>query len=265
MSVSRSQDIGARFDTWLDRYVVPRHLSGNDQAMQAEVNALLHPLLRFAPREGWTSWLDSVLSTLDAKMKTRAWPTVAEVTAACQDAAKTAAANGVVVRSAPASDVRIVANKMLAGEDVGEQWLYGRCAIELERSGLVSQERMTAYRSALFFNLKNFYGEAEAIKMEEELRAKHRSAERLGPIRPPGVLAEKPARNGGVNIPTKPMHTPAPIYEPGDEVVDATPKPTHWADKADPDSPEMQALRAARMRNPLVREALGLPPVEGQP
>lgn len=256
MTISRTEDIATRFNEWLDRYSPPRHMADNERALQAEVNALLHPILRFAPKSGWGQWLDGTLASLDAKMKTRAWPTVSEVTSACQGAARAAAEAGVKA-DFTLNPVRVVANRMQAGDAVGEEWLYGRRAVELERACLVGADRMQAYRSALFFSWKNAYGEPAALRMEAEAKARHARAEDLGPLRPPGVMADKPRADDIPVIPANRMHIPAPRYEPGSDVVeDAPEKPSHWTETVAPDSPEMQALRAARQSNPIMQAAM---------
>jgi hypothetical protein len=81
---ARTDELSERFSEWLDRYSPPRHFAGNAKAMQAEADALLGVLARYAPKEGYASWVVDVLGRLSAGMKTRAWPTVAEMTEACR-------------------------------------------------------------------------------------------------------------------------------------------------------------------------------------
>lgn len=49
----------------------------------------------------------------------------------------------------------------------------------------------------------------------------------------------------------------APMARTMDEAVARveTPRPPHWSETADPDGPEMRALRAARDANPIIQEA----------
>lgn len=75
--------------------------------------------------------------------------------------------------------LRVMAARMSNGEHVGDNWLYGRNAVKLMKSGLVLQNTMTKYRSALFFALKDAYGETKAREMEKSMLERHADAEAL--------------------------------------------------------------------------------------
>jgi hypothetical protein len=178
--MTRAEEIADRFNSYLDRYSPPRHLA-NPKAQQAEVDALLMAILGYAPQMGYGEWLDRVCRELDRNAKTRAWPIVSEVNAACR--AVTVARDTANRPAAPmASDVTLAAKAMNAGEAVGDHWLFGRRCVELIRTGEVMQDTLRRYRSAWYFHLKDTYGEVEARRMEAEALARHEAAERLGPL-----------------------------------------------------------------------------------
>ena len=175
---SREESLLEEFGKWLERYSPRRALQGNSEAMQAEVNALMKVIKKFAPMSDYLSWLSKVTDTLDFRMKTSAWPTVNEVGSACVAVGKDRAKSGPSdVFSLDPIDVN--AKRMNSGEAVGDGFLYGRDAVELLRSGKVSMEIMTKYRSSLFFSAKDVWGEEIALKREAEWKAKHAAAEQL--------------------------------------------------------------------------------------
>jgi len=175
---TRTEGLTEEITLWLDRYSPRRALQSNEQAMAAEINALMRVVLKMAPITDYTRWLERVTTQLDFQMKTSAWPTVSEVGAACSNINKSVALGSQrkgVMKSPP----EIMAARMNAGEDVGDGWIYGRGAVEVMRTGQVSQETMRKYRSALYFAFKDFYGEDIAKAREADWIARHEAAESL--------------------------------------------------------------------------------------
>lgn len=70
----------------------------------------------------------------------------------------------------------ITANRMKAGEPVGEGYLYGADAVELIFRGLVDEPTMRKYRSAAYFNRKSIYGHDAAVSWEEAAKQRHDAA-----------------------------------------------------------------------------------------
>lgn len=70
----------------------------------------------------------------------------------------------------------ITANRMNAGEVVGEGYLYGSDAVELGVRGLVDKDTMRKYRSAAYFKRKDIYGHDAAIAWEEAAQKRHDEA-----------------------------------------------------------------------------------------
>ena len=70
----------------------------------------------------------------------------------------------------------VMGKRMAEGKDVGENYLYGREAVELIRRKLVDEETMRLYRSAAFFARKEIQTEASALEWEAEAKARHQAA-----------------------------------------------------------------------------------------
>lgn len=171
----RQAEIAKTFAAWLESYTPPRNIAGKPEAMQREADRLLAVLVKFAPQEGYNGWVDNVLEQVSYQMKTRAWPTVGEIGAACSNARKDARKTGPV--PTVAMDVyELNANRMKASEPVGECYLYGREAVEMIARGLVDEATMTKYRSAAFFARKKAHGEESALRWEAEAKQRHDEA-----------------------------------------------------------------------------------------
>lgn len=80
----RAIEMSKSLSRWLDRYSPPAAMKDKPQAIQDEADALLRALMFVAPQTGYMQWLDRVLDRLAMSMKTRAWPTVFEVSQAAK-------------------------------------------------------------------------------------------------------------------------------------------------------------------------------------
>jgi hypothetical protein len=150
--------------------------------VQDEADALLRVLLKFAPAEGYSSWVDHALEKCAYQMKTRAWPTQGELGAVCSNIRKETPSAPLPVTD----DVERMASRIRQGMPVGDGWLYGRGAVEMINRGLVTESDLSGYRSGLFFEMREVWGEAQALAREEELWKRH---EDVGGTRPRRVAA----------------------------------------------------------------------------
>lgn len=173
----RQAEIAKALAEWLESYSPPRNIAGNATALQRESERLLGVLTKFAPQDGYNGWVSSVLEQCSYQMKTRAWPTVGELGAACSNARKSMRADA-APQSVALDVYELNASRMKAGEMVGEGYLYGREAVEMIARGLIDVEIMTKYRSAAFFARKDIHGEAAALAWEAEAKERHESAKR---------------------------------------------------------------------------------------
>ena len=159
----------------LDRRTMPRGFEGKPQAQAEELAALVRCLCKFAPRQAYDEWWPRVEDTIDEDAKTRAWPTVFDISAAAR---KVAGSSTKTVAEPDEKDpLAIIGARMERGETVGDHYLWGRLAVDLLRGGYVTQDTISKYRSALFFQCKDLYGQDTAEAMEREFRSRHASAE----------------------------------------------------------------------------------------
>jgi len=175
---SRNTALHEEFTRWLGRYSPRRALQVNEQALGDEITALMRMVLKMAPQSDYLRWLEKVTTNLDFQMKTSAWPTVAEVGAACSNMNKHDSLNR--PKGSRHAEVKrpmdIAADRMNRGDAVGDEWLYGRNAVEMMGEGLVDQDTLRQYRSALYFSAKAVYCEDIAKRRESGWIAKHASA-----------------------------------------------------------------------------------------
>ncbi len=143
---TKIDEIASRFSKWLQRYLPPRHLRANSEACQDEADALLRVILKATPQTDFMPWLNRVLENMDYRMKTRAWPTVAELNECCllkHERKSTSPAGAFSLDSAV-----IAAKRMGRGEPVADWWLFGERTNELYARGLVEEKIIENYREA---------------------------------------------------------------------------------------------------------------------
>jgi hypothetical protein len=175
----REAEIAECLSHWLDRYAVPMHLRGKAEASQAEAECLARVLCKFAPAADYITFLNQVFDQVDFQARTRFWPTVAELGAACSNVRK---GTKLLLERAVEPDLRpvaITARKMRRGEPVGEAYLWAKGAVELIAERLVDEATMRGYRIAAFNDRKAAYGEEAALRWEAEAKARHEDAKVL--------------------------------------------------------------------------------------
>lgn len=180
----RVRIITAKLNDFLRRYKRPDHLDQSEalnelREMAEELNGLMPA--SFSP-EDLAARIDAALRHIRQTYKGRAWPTVSHMVDAMDRVAKLSGAPAIQGADAPKwamDSMATAARRMNAGEPVGDEWLYGRNAVRLTRSGLVPSDTMRQYRSALYFAAKDATGHDIAVRMEESWRKRHAEAERL--------------------------------------------------------------------------------------
>lgn len=171
---------------YLARRSPPQSLKNNEAAISAELEALVDAVVRWSPRERYDEWWNLMEVKLAEDAKTRAWPTEGEIKSASMAIRPTKKA--FIAEAGDFDPVSITAEKMLNGDPVGDGWIYGARAWEV--SGHVGEDVMRRYRSALFFRLKDVYGQEEAGRMEADMKLRHEKC--------------KPTGGGGFSAPKAP-------------------------------------------------------------
>lgn len=169
-----------RLRRFLKRKAVPRHLDNDTEAQSDEVAALLQVLSNFVPEdpEQFDLWWPQVEAKLGLMIKS-VWPTEREVAEACRlVAAKVVPfptrAPEPQMSSAKLrweKEIQTAADMMNAGVPIGEPWLYGMIAAEVEDRGLVPPEVFEKYRSFAYAARSRLYGNEATLAWAQERRA----------------------------------------------------------------------------------------------
>ena len=169
-----SADIVSRLNRYLDRRSVPNRLKDKPQAMEDEIADLASCVERVAPRgaDALAAWWPEFERNL-SEMGGSFWPTAKEIRDAGTGAAK---ATPVAQTSAALDPAEMTARAMSEGRPVGDNWLYGVCAVELGVRRLVSRDVIDRYRSGAFLSRRALYGEEVALRWEAEAKARHEAA-----------------------------------------------------------------------------------------
>jgi hypothetical protein len=176
----------------LPRYTRPDHL--DDLAAKAEAADLVTDINAEIPvmaSEAFNGFLADVHSKLRRTYTRRDWPPIAafvKAIHACRGERPSAATS----KAEPPDEYAIAAEKMRAGDLVGQQYIYGPKAKELEARGMVDDATFRKYRSAVFFALRGTYGGERAIAMEDELIRDHTACAR--PTSPEELAAMREAK-----------------------------------------------------------------------
>jgi hypothetical protein len=132
MSISRRTDLSAWLHRFLGRYAAPRHM--DEQARRDETMLMLRALDRRAPSVGLDAWLTDLEDILAADLRTRAWPTVGELVAACKKARRPAVAIPVELTDGPPPQERAYRAQL-------RDWVAGKRHIGVD---VVTRERLMA-------------------------------------------------------------------------------------------------------------------------
>ena len=178
----RVRTITAHLNRFLRQYERPKHLDENTALMEIrdmadEMNNLISASSQASALE---ERVDAALRTLRRDYTQRTWPTVGHIVKAMQAAQSKSITNQQKTPDEWSLDpIQINADRMNAGEPVGDNWIYGRLAINLMASGKVDKQTMRKYRSALYFKAKDVGGEEYAAKREAVYLERQADAERF--------------------------------------------------------------------------------------
>lgn len=194
----RTAEISRNFGEWMDRRSCPPDLKDKPEAARREADALLNALLKFAPQTDFSPFVRRVLEQLDYQMKTRFWPPINEIAAACANVRKDIRRENPQAVVGEERDMRpeaITARAMAEGKTVGEGWLYGRDAVSMIAAKLIDKATMDAYRSGAFLARRALYGEPAALAWEAEAKQRHEDAK--------AIHRESPSEGRDTSMPDK--------------------------------------------------------------
>lgn len=148
---STEEIIEFKLAAYLNRRSTPRNIR-TPEAEADEMDSILRRLLRYRPSGNLDEWWQRVEDGLAESCETYSWPLPRQFSKAAEAASKTPGTVGQAGVAWEADPVKVAADRMNAGEAVGEFWLYGEKAVALEESGRVGADTFKAYRSAAYFN-----------------------------------------------------------------------------------------------------------------
>lgn len=180
-------EIRSRLKRFLDRRSMPKFLEDKPQAISDELGAMTRAISRFAPRGDMSEWWSRFEADLGERNTTRSWPSEGEVSASCK--AVTDRSGPRIAEQGSIDPYAINAKRIQNGEAVGDEWFYGRRAVELIEKGLATEGQLRPYRSALFFQMREVWGEDKAREKEAELIRRHEDAKSEGQRNQRGNLA----------------------------------------------------------------------------
>lgn len=172
----REEWLSDSLQRYLDRRSMPQGFKDKPAAVRDEIQALVKTLFRLAPVREYSDWWDDFSDRLAEDAKTRAWPTQGEM----KDAARAIRKAGVQPLRTESEwqldPMKIAAQRIRDGESVGNEWLFGRCCVEMMDAHMITDADLAPYRSALFFSDKDTVGDEAALEREKERKEMHRVA-----------------------------------------------------------------------------------------
>lgn len=176
----RLQIITTKLNTFLREYQRPEHLTTELalQEIRRSADAVNKRIAASIEADGLRNSLEEICQIVAENHRGRDWPVTQEFAKACDSFAKTPAVKE-FVQAQPEfklDPLQRAADRMNAGESVGDGFLYGRSAVELLETGMVSKDTMRQYRSQLYFDAKKAWGDEQAVRMENAMIQRHDAA-----------------------------------------------------------------------------------------
>jgi hypothetical protein len=171
----RMRLITGHANNFLAEWKRPEHL--NDETAMKRLRATAEAINKRLPaslsRDGLAEVCEDIFQAVSEGHRGREWPDVA-LFAKCAEERGQAAAQAVPVAHV-FDTVDINFRRYQRGDALGDEWLFGRRAVELLEKG-ATEEGLDAYRSGLFFNFKEAWGVEKAREEEMHLRRRHDDA-----------------------------------------------------------------------------------------
>jgi hypothetical protein len=122
---------------------------------------------------------DRVEATFQEVLETyrgRDWPSVAIFADCAKVTAPKQGSGGALAGEWSLDPVGINSRRIQRGDAVGDEWIYGRRAVEAIQSGQITEDNLRPYRSGLFFHVRDTLGNDEALRRERQYQLKHDAA-----------------------------------------------------------------------------------------
>lgn len=176
--MDRNEWLTQSLSRYLDRRSMPQGLKDKPQAQRDEMAALARALIKLAPLNGYQDWCADFIDRLAMDAQTRAWPTQGEMQAAAKALRKSAIQPFDSEGEKKIDPRKIAADRIRNGDPVGDEYLWGRCCVEMQGQEGITDAQLAPYRSALFFADKDIVDESGALDREAHRKALHEVAKR---------------------------------------------------------------------------------------
>jgi len=170
----RIRSVLAHINEFLKEYQPPAHLSENTvkiakiRTIAEAVNSSLPEVLS---ADAISDVLKSAFIRVAKSHRGKEWPEPQEFVKVLYSgpAPESAKRDG----SGEIDSAAINAKRILAGEAVGEEWLWGTKCHEMISKGLLAPADLEKHRSALFLGCRDLHGEDEALAREARHKRLH--------------------------------------------------------------------------------------------
>lgn len=182
----RMRLITGQANRFLAEWKRPEHLT-NETAMarlRATAEAINKRLPASLNREGLEQACSDIFQAVSETYRGRDWPDVAVFAKCSEERGIQAAKASPVAQVFDTVDINLC--RLRKGDALGDEWMFGRRAVELLEAG-ATEDDLDRCRSALFFGFKEVWGIEGARRVEMDLRRRHDDAL---------TLAGKPRRFG---------------------------------------------------------------------
>ena len=151
MNNQRNDELRNNTMKLLARLNAPRAVQGNTDAMKTEAQFLVDRVIKLAPSRQYTDWFTDFEEALLGNLETRTWPTAKEISKAAKDIApkRPEIIDYTQQEKYQPDELKINANRIISGQQVGEHYIFGTMAEQMVRKGLVTQEQLQPYREYL--------------------------------------------------------------------------------------------------------------------
>jgi hypothetical protein len=184
----RMRLITGHANRFLEEWKRPEHLTSETamKRLRSVAEAINKRLPASLNRDGLEEVCSDIFQAAAEAHRGKEWPDVSLFAKCAEERGQTAAQAAPVAHVFDTVDINF--RRMKRGDALGDEWLFGRRAVELLERG-ATEEEFDAYRSGLFFGFKEVWGVEPAREKEMELRRRHDDAL---------TLAGKPRRFGTI-------------------------------------------------------------------
>jgi len=146
----RNEELKTKTLKMLGRLNAPRAVQNNDESMKSEAEFLCNQIIKLAPSQNYTQWFIDFETTLLSNLETRTWPTAKEISKAAKIIApKRPEFKELSSENYQPNELKINAERIKNGQDVGENYIMGAMAEQMVKAGLVAEKQLEPYKEYL--------------------------------------------------------------------------------------------------------------------